>query len=117
MGILVFADPPARFRSWLANERKPASAAGRAGAKIFENGSCSACHAIRGTSANGDTGPDLTHLADRKTLGSVTIENTRQNLSNWIKESQHIKPGNEMPNINLRGDRLDAVVSYLESLK
>src|SRR5205085_28976 len=87
MGILVYADPPGRFRSWLANERKPAAAATAEGAKIFQNGSCSACHAIRGTSASGDTGPDLTHLADRKTLGSVTIENTRENLRSWIRES------------------------------
>jgi len=47
-------------------------------------------------------------------LGSVTIENTRQNLRSWIKESQHIKPGNEMPNIDLGGDRVPCAKLFFD---
>jgi cytochrome c1 len=47
----------------------------------------------------------------------VTIPNTRSYLSRWIVDAQHFKPGNDMPNFELRGSRLRALVAYLEGLK
>jgi cytochrome c oxidase subunit II len=121
MGMYVFVDSASAFRRWLADQAKPAAApasppAGR-GLGLFTNGSCSTCHAIRGTSARSDVGPDLTHLASRTTLGAVTVDNNARTLPDWIAHSQSIKPGNQMPNIDLRGARLDALVAYLKGLK
>jgi cytochrome c oxidase subunit II len=121
MGMLVFAESPAAFGRWVARQAKPAAApsgglASR-GMHVFENGSCSSCHTIRGTSANRITGPDLTHVAGRTTLGAVTIDNGPTQLRDWIRHSQRFKPGNEMPNIDLRSSDLDAVVAYLRGLK
>ncbi|HKC18103.1 MAG TPA: cytochrome c oxidase subunit II, partial [Candidatus Dormibacteraeota bacterium] len=69
MGMLVFAQPKAEFRKWLRRESAPAAnpttALERRGQKLFLNGACSSCHAIRGTSAKGYVGPDLTHLGSR----------------------------------------------------
>ena len=62
-------------------------------------------------------GPDLTHLASRKTLGAGAIANTRGNLAGWIIDSQAIKPGNRMPPVYLEGDDLQALLTYLESLQ
>jgi cytochrome c oxidase subunit 2 len=121
MGMYVFVDSVAAFRRWVARQAKPAatptSAAARQGLRIFTTGSCSTCHAIRGTGAGGDVGPDLTHVAGRTTLAAVTIPNDERNLADWISHAQSIKPGNEMPDIDLRGRRLDAVVAYLRGLK
>jgi cytochrome c oxidase subunit II len=117
MAILVFADPPDVFRRWLANESKPAAAAAGRGHDVFMNGPCASCHAIRGTRAGGYVGPDLTHVASRKTLGSITIPNDAGNLAAWIVDSQHFKPGNQMPNVKLSSSDMQALVSYLESLK
>jgi cytochrome c oxidase subunit 2 len=121
MALYVFAQPQAAFRQWLARESRPATkpAGGLAaqGERAFMNGACSSCHAIRGTDASGDTGPDLTHVASRTTLAAVTIPNGDASLRDWITDSQHIKPGNEMPDIRLPGSQLDAVVAYLEGLK
>jgi cytochrome c oxidase subunit II len=121
MAMYVFVDSPAAFQRWLAREAKPAAApsgtVARRGFQEFTSGSCADCHAIRGTSARADVGPDLTHLASRTTLGSVTIDNNRRHLAEWITQSQRIKPGNQMPNIDVTGPRLDALVSYLEGLK
>src|SRR5256714_8767576 len=50
MGFYVFADPPARFRAWLARESKPARGAENS---LFAE-RCGACHAIRGTSSTSD---------------------------------------------------------------
>jgi len=84
---------------------------------VFQDASCSSCHAIRGTNANSDVGPDLTHVGSRTTLAAVTIPNGDASLRDWITDNQHIKPGNQMPDIRLPGSQLDALVVYLEGLK
>ena len=121
MGIYVFADPPARFRRWLAQQarpaRPPATALARRGEQLFMNGACSSCHTIRGTNAQGYVGPDLTHVASRTTLGALTVPNRRSDLMSWITDSQHYKPGNQMPDIELGGSQLNANVAYLEGLR
>jgi cytochrome c oxidase subunit II len=120
MALEVVADPPDVFRRWLAVQAAPAAApaAGRAeqGAQLFA-ASCGSCHAIRGTPAGGDVGPDLTHLASRASLAALTLANTRSGLRAWIAAPQHAKPGNQMPDLGLGGARLDALVAYLEGLR
>jgi cytochrome c oxidase subunit II len=121
MAMYVFVDTSAAFQRWLAREAKPAPAPGsalaREGLGEFTTGSCADCHAIRGTSATADVGPDLTHVASRTTLGAVTIPNDQRHLAEWIAHSQRIKPGNQMPNIDVSGSRLQALVTYLGGLK
>ncbi len=67
MGAIVFADPPAQFAQWAAQQRasatSPADSTAHVGSLVFER-SCSACHAVRGTDAEGRVGPDLTHLGE-----------------------------------------------------
>jgi cytochrome c oxidase subunit 2 len=75
------------------------------------------CHTIQGTRANGKVAPDLTHLASRRTIAAGTLPNTRGHLAGWVVDPQKIKPGNKMPPNNLNPDDLQALLSYLESLK
>jgi cytochrome c oxidase subunit 2 len=121
MGLEVVAQPPAEFDRWLAREAKPAgppaTAAAERGARVFTTGPCQSCHTIRGTSAAGDVGPDLTHVGSRRTLGANTVPNTREYLRSWIRDSQEVKPGNDMPDLRLMPSRLDDVVAYLEGLR
>jgi cytochrome c oxidase subunit 2 len=121
MAMYVFVDQPAAFQRWLSREEKPAQSptGGLAseGQRLFDSGPCSSCHAIRGTSADGFVGPDLTHVASRTTLGAVTVSNDREDLRSWIVDSQHVKPGNLMPNFSVSGHKLDALVAYLEGLR
>jgi cytochrome c oxidase subunit 2 len=116
MAFYVIADPPAVFRRWLAAQSKPAAASGP-GRAVFMNASCANCHSIRGTAASGDVGPDLTHLQSRSTIGALTLPNTRADLREWITDSQRVKPGNQMPDIRLKGPQLNALLDYLEALK
>jgi cytochrome c oxidase subunit 2 len=109
-----------KFRAWLANmarpARTPAHAEGRRGEQLFLSESCSGCHQIRGTSASGQIGPDLTHLATRTTLAALTIPNSHRDLTEWVADPQHFKPGNKMPALALKPAELKALVAYLESL-
>jgi cytochrome c oxidase subunit 2 len=121
MSMVVDAQPAAQFRAWLANQARPARtpAGGLAarGERVFMSGPCSSCHTIRGTPASGYVGPDLTHLATRQTLGALTVPNHPADLADWITNSQHVKPGNQMPDIQLPPAQLHALVAYLDSLK
>ena len=121
MSMKVFADPPDEFRRWLANmaadRPAPQSESERRGEQVFLANACASCHTIRGTSAKGTVGPDLTHLASRTTLAALTIPNTTGNLAGWILDPQHVKPGNKMPAIALKDRDVRDLLAYLESLR
>lgn len=121
MRFYVIAVPPDEFEEWVANQQQPAPIPQDEmvlrGQQIFLGAACVYCHTIRGTSASGVIGPDLTHLASRTTLGASIIPNTPGNLAGWIIDPQSIKPGNLMPPIYLEGDDLQALLAYLATLQ
>jgi cytochrome c oxidase subunit 2 len=112
MAVEVVAQPKAQFEAWLAHNEQPAA---HGNALFAEN--CSGCHEVRGTSAHADVGPDLTHFASRRTLAAVTLPNTRKNLRDWLRDPQHVKPGNRMPNLELSDADWRALQRYVESLR
>jgi cytochrome c oxidase subunit 2 len=113
MAFLVIAEPPARFGRWLAHEAKPATASG---SEAFLGAGCGGCHAVRGTPARSRYGPDLTHLAGRRTIAAGTLPNTRAALARWLRDPQAVKPGNKMPGLGLTDRELGRLLDYLESL-
>jgi cytochrome c oxidase subunit 2 len=121
MAMKVFAQPRKQFRSWLRGMERPAAAPvtpeQRDGQQLFTSNACAGCHTIRGTSAQGDIGPDLTHVASRTTLGAVTIPNTAGWLRRWITDPQHIKPGNKMPALDLSNAEFRSIAAYLDHLR
>jgi cytochrome c oxidase subunit 2 len=114
MAVLVIAQPRAAFDRWLAAEARDAT---RQPPDAFARGSCADCHAVRGSSAHGDVGPDLTHVASRTTLAALTIPNTPENLARWIREPQHVKPGAKMPDLHLSDADWRALTTYLRTLR
>lgn len=121
MGLLVVAHPPAQFDAWVQAQRSPAvepqSPQARRGREVFLTRTCAMCHAILGTPANGQQGPDLTHLASRQTLAAGTLPNTPDQLAAWISDPQKHKPGTNMPATQLSNEELGALVAYLGSLQ
>jgi len=118
MIIRVVADPPAEFDRWVDTQSQPAadSALAADGRRIFEGATCAGCHRVRGTSAVGNTGPDLTHFGGRATLGAGVRPSSDENLRRWITDPQSIKPGAAMPPTTLPADQLDALVAFLRGL-
>jgi cytochrome c oxidase subunit II len=121
MGFLVIAQRPDSFASWLARQRDtaltPTTELARRGQEVFLASSCVMCHAIAGTPAGSRVGPDLTHLASRRTIAAGTLPNSRGNLAGWIIDPQKIKPGTRMPPNQLKPADLQALLEYLETLK
>ncbi|HWH39208.1 MAG TPA: cytochrome c oxidase subunit II [Usitatibacter sp.] len=121
MAFTVTALPAADFDAWRAAQLEPAAQPtdekAKRGEQLFTSGSCMMCHAIQGTTANARMAPNLTHVASRRTLAAGTVANTPQNLAAWITDPQKIKPGVNMPAHHLPGGDLDALVTYLGTLK
>jgi cytochrome c oxidase subunit II len=121
MAFLVIADRPDSFDTWLAQQRDtaltPTTSLTQRGQEVFLGSSCVMCHAISGTPAGSRIGPDLTHLAGRRTIAAGTLPNTRGNLAGWIVNPQGIKPGTRMPPNQLEPADLQALLAYLETLK
>lgn len=118
MRIKVIAQPVREFNEWLQQHQEPASeGTDTRGAQLFMTKTCGNCHRINGSAANGAIGPDLTHLASRQTLLAGLMENNRQNLENWIRHPQQIKPGANMPDFHLDDTTVKDLAAYLEDLK
>ena len=121
MAFLVLAEDAESFARWAAVQRadaaEPESGEALAGKGVFLARQCAACHTIRGTPAAGVTGPDLTHVAGRRTIGAGLLEMTRGSLAAWIADPQTLKPGNAMPLVPLSPEELQQVSAYMEGLK
>ena len=122
MAFHVVVHAPDEFSQWLERERRPAREPDEPqltkGRDLFINYGCGGCHAIRGTDAIGEMGPDLTPVASRRSLGAGILPNDRETMIAWIADSQRLKPGNLMPPFDTipRGE-LEAIAAYLGSLK
>lgn len=121
MAFYVVAQPRDDFDGWLARESKPAAAPAtpelERGQQVLLGSACVYCHTIDGTNASGKIGPDLTHLASRRSLAAGLLPNSKGYLGGWILDPQHLKPGNKMPGTDLSGPELQDLLAYLESLK
>ena len=121
MALDIVAESDEEFAGWLDRMRQPGrdplDPIGRKGRDVFMQARCAACHTIRGSDAAAQAAPDLTHIASRSTLGAGSVPNTPENLAAWIRDSQRMKPGNQMPPNPLPAEDLQALVAYLETLR
>ena len=121
MAFFIIAEPPAKFAAWLAagsaTPEPPTDSTLLYGQRVFMSSGCSVCHAVGGTEAHSTVGPDLTHLKSRMSIAAGSLANTRANLTRWIVNPSAIKPGVRMPSLPLKPAELNALVSYLETLK
>lgn len=118
MAVEVVAQTPAEFAAWSAAQRKPVQPAGvtlAAGHTLFTE-RCAGCHAVRGTDANGVSGPDLTHLNSRRLLAAGVLTNTPAHQLEWITHAQSLKPGSRMPSMPLDGNEQVAMSAFLATL-
>jgi cytochrome c oxidase subunit 2 len=122
MRLRVVAEDGKDFMRWLDAQRAdaaaPATDEALAGRHVFENAACALCHAVRGTQARADVGPDLTHVASRARIAGYSIDNDTAHLAAWIVHAQSLKPGAQMPDLDqLSGTQLRQLTAYLRSLE
>jgi cytochrome c oxidase subunit 2 len=78
---------------------------------------CGSCHTVDGTKAQGKVAPrPLTHFAGYDQIAQM-VPNTPDNLTRWLHNPQDLKPGTQMPNLNLKPEEVADLVASLETLK
>jgi len=121
MALDVTVEPQAAFNAWTDAQRQAAHAPTTPeqvhGRDVFVGAACASCHQIVGEQASGQTGPDLTHLASRRSLAAGARSLDRESLDAWLRDPQALKPGNHMPLVAARPGERAALVAYLDSLK
>ncbi|NRG45478.1 cytochrome c oxidase subunit II [Bacillus sp. CRN 9] len=122
MDFKVKALPKDEFDAWadaMTAIEEPVQAettTAQEGQEIF-NESCIGCHAVTPTGA-GAMGPNLTSFGDRTHIVGY-LDHNEENLKNWLKDPESIKPGNKMTGKygDLSDDEIDALTEYLMGLK
>ena len=105
------------------------------GRQTFMQKGCISCHTVRGHEGVGIVGPELTHVASRTTIAAGVLDNTPENLKQWVLHPNVVKPGNHMyygtlmpgymrqgengweTNFTVNETEADALVAYLHSLR
>ena len=117
------------FVTLLTLDAKTLAADGNVGRGQRVFGACAACHSIQPD--QNMTGPSLSEVWDRKAgsvasfsryssaLKSANIEWNDKTLDEWIKDPQHLVPGNEMtfPGIKDAQQRADLLAFLKEATK
>ena len=110
------------YDAWFARAVEPTAARltgiEQRGRALFMAAGCGTCHAVWGTDAAGTIGPDLTNFGARGSVGIDTLPLTAENVAGFIRDGQHIKPGNRMPTFRIFSPaEQTALVSYLMGLR
>ncbi|HET7701340.1 MAG TPA: cytochrome c oxidase subunit II [Candidatus Limnocylindria bacterium] len=122
MLITLVVHTPDEYASWatsaVAEANRLNDPATQKGRETFLSLPCAGCHTVKGTTASGKVGPELTNVASKKSIagGAVTPVN-EDTLSRWIKNPQALKPSTTMPNLGLSDEQVHDIVQWLLTLK
>ncbi|MCV3739271.1 cytochrome c oxidase subunit II [Rhizobium sp. TRM96647] len=106
------------YDDWRRKQASGNQPEGSEGEGLFTHHGCAACHSVRGTTPVAGLGPDLTHFAERETVGAGTLANTRENIERFIRDPSAIKPGAQMPAFDMvpQGE-IAAISEFLAGLR
>ena len=118
MGFRVVVVTGDEFAAYVRAQAEPAVVTDSPGLDLFMQNGCAACHTVRGTPADGDVGPDLTHLASRRTIAAGLLPTSEENIAAFIASPDHLKPGVEMPAFGVLPEgQIALIAAWLGSLE
>ena len=133
MRFSVVAQSQEDFDAWIEEQQQAAevqtTGPAAEGQEVFTTATCVRCHAIEGYPEGGEAGasevpldaqarigPNLTHFNSRPEFAGGIVNNRDDELEAWLRNPQAVKPGAQMPNLNLTDEQIDALVAYLRTL-
>lgn len=86
-------------------------------AKILNAKGCVTCHYIPGIpEAKGTVGPTLKNLKNRPRIVGGVLENTEENLRDWLKNPKMVKPNTMMPDLGLEDGEIEILLKFFNTL-
>lgn len=87
------------------------------GKVLFVSKACAGCHTVEGfPEAQGKVGPELSRWESDSLIAGI-LPSSDENLREWLKDPPALKSGTLMPNQNLTGSEIDALIAFLRTLK
>lgn len=122
MLITLVVHTPDEYATWATSAvaaadrlNDPATAKGR---ETFLALACAGCHTVKGTTATGKVGPDLSKVASKKSIAGGAVSPVNEDtLTRWIKNPPALKPGTTMPSLGLSDEQVHDIVQWLLTLK
>ena len=88
-----------------------------AGKQAIRRRGCESCHAIEAArSEQGKVGPPLVGIASRAQIAGI-LPNQPDQMIRWIREPQHVLPGNGMPDQGIGTREARDIAAYLYTLR
>lgn len=119
MRFIVVVQSQADFDAWVKNQQalppEPQTEDQKAAVTILTS-TCKECHSLNPAEPELKKGPNLAHLFSRSVFAGGSYDLNEQNLRSWLKNTQTMKPGNDME-IQLTPKEIDELISYFELLK
>ncbi|NPC92442.1 cytochrome c oxidase subunit II [Bacillus sp. WMMC1349] len=114
-----------QFQKWVNDMKhyksKPKTDLAVQGEKLFKEKNCLSCHATDPKDKRAEaarTAPNLATFGERTRVAGVK-DFSDQNIKDWLKDPESIKPGNKMTGTYpaLNEQEIDALTEYLKGLK
>ncbi|MBA2528483.1 MAG: cytochrome c oxidase subunit II, partial [Euzebyales bacterium] len=124
MRFAVKAVEPAAFQTYVQQHAEappaPDGELAARGEELFTSATCIVCHGIGYGEDQARVGPNLSYFAERDKFAGYILDNDvtegAANVSAWLENPQAVKPGAQMPNLQLSDDDIEALVAYLATL-
>lgn len=89
----------------------------RRGIDLVKQYHCGSCHDIPGIAgADGNVGPPLHRIGTRTYIAGY-IQNSPDNMADWIEDPQRALPGNAMPRMGIPHKDARDIAAFLYTLK
>jgi cytochrome c len=87
------------------------------GKRAIRRYGCGTCHEIPEVgAATGHVGPSLAQIGSRLYLAG-RLPNTPDHLIDWIRQPQHVEPGNVMPDMGVTPGDASDIAAFLYTLR
>ncbi|WP_274630989.1 cytochrome c oxidase subunit II [Arvimicrobium flavum] len=118
MAFAAIVMEPPEFEAWLDARSTPSPGIGGRGQDIFLREGCGDCHRVDGTPAQGASGPDLSHVGSRLTIGAALMKNDPEALARFVAHPGSLKPLSQMPSyLDLSAEELAEIAAWLKGLQ
>ena len=122
MLITLVVHPKAEYATWakgaVAEAGRLSDPATKKGRETFLALACTGCHTVKGTTAAGKVGPELSNVASKKSIAAGLLSPVNEEtLTRWIKNPPAVKPGTLMPSLGLSDEQVHDIVQWLLTLK